>query len=601
LKAFPQKAVFPPTKGPVVSQAKAKLSSFFSQVWPYLHPHRGRFLLATVAVIVTSAIVLLLGQGLRHFVDKGLHAAAGVSMLPASLGLMALVIALAGASFLRAYGVSWLGEAFVLGLRADVVKNLLRQSPPFFENLSVGQTLSRLSNDLTLLQTVVGTVIPIAVRNGIMVVGGFVFLFITSVQLALIIVLMVPLIFGVLAVFGPRIRDQSRTVQQCHADCTDFVEESLHGLKTLQAYTQEVALYDRYQGLIQTLFAQAVKRNARRSVMTSLIILIVLVSVVGVLWIGALQVQRGSLSTGDLSAFLFYALVLAGSLNAFSDIGGELQKAAAAAERLFYLRDAPPALVDRPSPTPLPHPAAPVVFSDVVLAYPKFPDRPILQGISLTLNAGEHVALVGLSGSGKTSLFDLLLRFYAPQSGRITLAGVPIEDLAVHDLRRAVAYVPQDSFLMSASLQDNMTLSESCSVEILKKTADHVQLTPFIVSHKEGLAMPVGPRGLHLSGGQKQKINLSRAILKDADIVLLDEPTSSLDGLSEAHFLSILSTDWKDKTVLIAAHRLATVQTMDRILVIDQGRIVDSGRHADLYERCPLYRDLVDTQMIQGV
>jgi ABC-type multidrug transport system fused ATPase/permease subunit len=235
------------------------------------------------------------------------------------------------------------------------------------------------------------------------------------------------------------------------------------------------------------------------------------------------------------------------------------------------------------------------------LAYPKFPDRPILQGISLTLNAGEHVALVGLSGSGKTSLFDLLLRFYAPQSGRITLAGVPIEDLAVHDLRRAVAYVPQDSFLMSASLQDNMTLSESCSVETLKKTADHVQLTPFIVSHKEGLAMPVGPRGLHLSGGQKQKINLSRAILKDADIVLLDEPTSSLDGLSEAHFLSILSTDWKDKTVLIAAHRLATVQTMDRILVIDQGRIVDDGRHTDLYERCSLYRDLVDTQMIQGV
>lgn len=582
-------------------QPKAKLSSVVSQIWPYLRPHRGRFFLAALAVVVTSAIVLLLGQALRHFVDKGLHAAAGVSMMPASLGLMALVVALAVASFLRAYGVSWLGEAFVLGLRADVVKNLLRQSPPFFETLSVGQTLSRLSNDLTLLQTVVSTVIPIAVRNGIMVVGGFVFLFITSMQLALIIVLMVPLIFGVLAVFGRSIREQSRAVQQCHADCTDFVEESLHGLKTLQAYTQEAVLYERYQGLIHTLFARAVTRNARRGLMTSLIILIVLVSVVGVLWIGAVQVQRGSLSTGDLSAFLFYALVLAGSLNAFSDIGGELQKAAAAAERLFYLRDAPPALVDRPSPTPLPHPAVPVVFSDVHLAYPKFPDRPILQGMSFTLNAGEHVALVGLSGAGKTSLFDVLLRFYAPQSGHIMLAGVPIQDLAVQDLRRAIAYVPQDSFLMSASLKDNITLSASCSGETLKKTADHVQLSPFVASHHEGFDTPVGPRGLHLSGGQKQKINLSRAILKDADIVLLDEPTASLDGLSEAHFLSILTTDWKDKAVLIAAHRLATVQTMDRILVIDQGRILDSGRHANLYERCSLYRDLVDTQMIQGV
>jgi ATP-binding cassette subfamily B protein len=554
-----------------------------------------------LAVVVTSGIVLLFGQALRHFVDKGLHPAAGVSMTPASLGLMVLVLALAGASFLRAYGVSWLGEAFVLGLRADVLKNLLRQSPPFFETLSVGQTLSRLSNDLTLLQTVVSTVIPIAVRNGIMVLGGFVFLFVTSVELALIILLMVPLIFGVLAIFGSSIRDQSRTVQQCHADCTDFVEESLHGLKTLQAYTQESTLYQRYQGLIQNLFTQAVRRNARRSIMTSSIILIVLLSVVGVLWIGALHVQAGTLSTGDLSAFLFYAVVLAGSLNAFSDIGGELQKAAAAAERLFYLRDAPPALIDVAAPAPLPHPAVPVVFSDVCLAYPKFPDRPILQGISLTLNPGEHVALVGLSGSGKTSLFDLLLRFYAPQSGSITLAGVPIEQLAVSDLRRAIAYVPQDSFLVSASLQDNMTLSQPGTLETIKKTADHVQLTSFIASHEQGFDTPVGPRGLHLSGGQKQKINLSRAILKDADIILLDEPTASLDGLSEAHFLSILSTDWKDKTVLIAAHRLATVQTMDRILVIDQGRIIDSGRHADLYERCYLYRDLVDTQVIQGV
>ena len=257
-------------------QPKAKISSVLAQVWPYLRPHRGRFFLAVLAVVVTSAIVLLLGQALRHFVDKGLHAAAGVSMMPASLGLMALVVALAVASFLRAYGVSWLGEAFVLGLRADVVKNLLRQSPPFFETLSVGQTLSRLSNDLTLLQTVVSTVIPIAVRNGIMVVGGFVFLFITSMQLALIIMLMVPLIFGVLAVFGRSIREQSRVVQQCHADCTDFVEESLHGLKTLQAYTQEAVLYERYQRLIHALFDRAVMRNARR--VTSLIILIVLVS-----------------------------------------------------------------------------------------------------------------------------------------------------------------------------------------------------------------------------------------------------------------------------------------------------------------------------------
>ena len=584
-----------------MSKPRATLSPFFSQVWPYLRPHRGRFVLAMLAVVVTSGIVLLFGQALRHFVDKGLHPAAGVSMTPASLGLMVLVLALAGASFLRAYGVSWLGEAFVLGLRADVLKNLLRQSPPFFETLSVGQTLSRLSNDLTLLQTVVSTVIPIAVRNGIMVLGGFVFLFVTSVELALIILLMVPLIFGVLAIFGSSIRDQSRTVQQCHADCTDFVEESLHGLKTLQAYTQESTLYQRYQGLIQNLFTQAVRRNARRSIMTSSIILIVLLSVVGVLWIGALHVQAGTLSTGDLSAFLFYAVVLAGSLNAFSDIGGELQKAAAAAERLFYLRDAPPALIDVAAPAPLPHPAVPVVFSDVCLAYPKFPDRPILQGISLTLNPGEHVALVGLSGSGKTSLFDLLLRFYAPQSGSITLAGVPIEQLAVSDLRRAIAYVPQDSFLVSASLQDNMTLSQPGTLETIKKTADHVQLTSFIASHEQGFDTPVGPRGLHLSGGQKQKINLSRAILKDADIILLDEPTASLDGLSEAHFLSILSTDWKDKTVLIAAHRLATVQTMDRILVIDQGRIIDSGRHADLYERCYLYRDLVDTQVIQGV
>ena len=582
------------------TSSKSSIYAFLLQVWSYLRPHKIRFLFAIIAVLISSSVVLLFGQALRHFIDAGFGANGDEkSLMTASILLISLVVCLSLSSFFRSYLVSWLGERFVFKLRLDVVKNLLHQPPVFFETLSVGQTVSRLGHDLTLLQTVVSTMIPIAARNGIMVIGGFIFLFITSVDLAMIILLMVPMIFLVLTIFGKPVREHSRATQQYHGDCTDFIEESLYGLKTLQSYTQEERTQSTYNNLIQKLFTQAIRRNRIRSIMTSLIIFIVLSSVVAVLWIGGMHVRDGIISVGDLSAFLFYAVIMAGSLNAFSDIGGELQKATAAAERLFFLRDSVPDIKDVDAPLPFPDGNGDIIFSDITMSYPKFPDRNILQNLSLTIKRGQKIAIVGVSGAGKTSLFDLLLRFYIPNTGKITISGTNIAQISLNDLRKNITYLAQESFVLATSIAENINLGNIIDPEHMAQIADQVQLTSLINSHTEGLQTATGSRGLNLSGGQKQKVSLGRAILKNTDIILLDEPTASLDGLSESRFLEILKTDWINKTVIIAAHRLSTIQHVDRIVILDQGTIIASGNHRELYACCDLYKTLVDTQMME--
>ena len=576
-------------------------------LWPFLRPYRARIALAFMLLCLASVTILLVPLAFRDLVDFGFGTTApdrasllgGLSLNGQFLALFGLASFWAAAVAARYYTVSWIGERATADLRSAVYARVLRQSPQFFETLQTGEVLSRLTGDTTLIQTVVGSSISMGLRSLFQFVGGMVMLAVTSFQLfALNLGLMALLALPIFSI-GRRVRKLSRESQDRIADASALAGEILNAMPTVQAFTQETREAGRFAERTETGFATALRRARLRAAMTALIITAVMGTIIFVLWVGARQVHAGSLSNGELLSFVLYAALVAGAVGTLSEVWGDVMRAAGAAERLLELLHAESAIRETERPNaPVASAQAAIAFEHVGFAYPARPAMPALDDICLAVAPGESVALVGPSGAGKSSLFQLLLRYYDASSGTIRINGQDIRELRLEDLRREIAIVAQDPVIFSASALENIRYGRPAAsdAEVIEAARAAVA-DEFIERLPEGYRTFLGERGTRLSGGQRQRIAIARAILKRARLLLLDEATSALDAESEILVQRGLAAAMQGRTTLVIAHRLATVQKVDRIVVMERGRIVETGTPAQLRQQGGLYARLAALQL----
>jgi ATP-binding cassette subfamily B protein len=576
-------------------------------LWPFLRPYRARITLAFILLCLGSATILLVPLAFRDLIDFGFGKRAQPSGgLLGALSLNGHFIALFGlASFwalavaARYYIVSWVGERATADLRSAVYARMLSQSPQFFETLQTGEVLSRLTGDTTLIQTVVGSSISMGLRSLFQFIGGMVMLAVTSFYLfSLNLGLMAMLTLPILAI-GRKVKKLSRESQDRIADASALAGEILNAMPTVQAYTQEQQEARRFTERTETSFVTAIRRTRVRAALTALIITAVMGTIIFVLWIGARQVADSTMTGGQLASFVLYAALVAGGVGTMAEVWGDVMRAAGATERLLDLLHAESAIHDAPKPQTPVHPAqAAISFEHVTFCYPARPQMHALDDICLDIASGESVALVGPSGAGKTSLFQLLLRYYEVSDGCIRLNGQDIRQLSLHDLRKGIAIVPQDPVIFSANALENIRYGRAgASDEEVLHAAKAALVDEFIDRLPEGYQTFLGERGTRLSGGQRQRIAIARAILKGAPLLLLDEATSALDAESEILVQKGLSAAMQGRTTLVIAHRLATVQKVDRIVVMDGGRIVETGTPEDLRNQGGLYARLAALQL----
>lgn len=565
---------------------------------PFLLPYKWRILGAMMALTVAAGTVLGLGQGMRVLIDQG-FAGGDTSLLDRALLVLLGVIALMAAStYGRFYLVSWIGERVVADIRRAVYDHVLTLSPGFFETTKTGEILSRLTTDTTLLQVVVGSSASIALRNTLLFLGGTGMLLITSPKLTGLVALVVPLVVAPIVFFGRRVRKLSRDSQDRIADVGSFVEETLAAIRTVQAYTHEAIDRALFGKRVEEAFDVAIRRVRVRALMTVIVIVLVFGAVGIILWIGGHDVVAGRLTPGELSAFVIYSVVVAGSVGAISEVIGDLQRAAGATERLFGLLAIESDIRPLAAPKPLPSPAAGALSFDAVrFHYPSRPDWAALEGFSLDVKPGERVALVGPSGAGKSTVFQLLLRYYDPQDGSVRLDGVDVRDADPVAVRRRLGLVAQDPVVFSANAWENIRYGRpDASDAEVRAAAEAAHALDFLDALPEGLGTFLGEKGVRLSGGQRQRLAIARAILRDPPVLLLDEATSALDAESERTVQDALDRLMHGRTTLIVAHRLATVLNADRIVVMDKGRVVETGTHAELVAQGGLYARLAALQ-----
>ncbi|GAB4376915.1 MAG: hydrophobic compound transporter HcuC [Kiloniellaceae bacterium] len=591
------------TPGVESAEARARGSlKLLGELWQFVRPYKLALAGAMVALLIASGTVLGLGMGLRRLVDEGFAAGDAGLLNQAVLVLFGVVGLLALAIYARFYLVSWIGERVVADIRRRVFDHILKLSPAYFELTRTGEVLSRLTTDTTLLQTVVGSSVSIAIRNFLLLIGGTVLLVVTSPKLTLLVFLVVPLVLLPILTYGRRVRRLSRTSQDRVADLGVYAGEALDAIRTVQAFVHEDEDRRRFAERVEHAFDAARQRVAARAMLTAVVIVLVFGAVSTILWIGGHDVLSGRISAGELSAFVFYAIVVAGAAGAFSEVIGDLQRAAGATERLLDLLAVEPDITAPAEPVALPSPPrGAVAFEAVVFHYPSRPDHSALQGLSFAVAPGEKVAIVGPSGAGKTTIFQLLLRFYDPQGGALRFDGVKLTDADPADLRARIGLVPQEPVVFSANAWENIRYGRpDASDEEVRAAAEAAGALDFIEALPQGFDTYLGEKGVRLSGGQRQRIAIARAILKDPPLLLLDEATSSLDAESERVVQQALDRLMVGRSTLVIAHRLATVLKADRILVIDQGRLVESGSHAQLVAAGGLYARLATLQFDQA-
>ena len=569
-------------------------------LWRLMHflvAYKKTLVAAAIALIFTAAITLALGQGVRLLIDEGFVAGSPEKLNQAAMFIIALASLMAVGTFFRFYLVSGLGERVSPDIRLSVFNHLLDLHPNYFEENRRGEIMSRLTTDTTLLQTVIGSSASMALRSFLTFVCGLILLVVTNLKLSLMVLVGVPLVLLPIMLFGRRVRSLSRKSQDSIADVGSHAGEIIQQIKTVQSYTQEDREKQAFAGHVEGAFSVAKRRIKQRAMLIAVVITLIFSAIAMMLWVGGNDVLNGSMSAGNLGAFVFYAIIVAGSVATISEVIGDVQRAVGAAERLFELLDVESLIVAPAEPRSINAVSPALELHKLSFSYPSRPDYAALSEVSLNIESGKSLALVGPSGAGKSTIFELLQRFYDPQSGKITVGEVDVLDLDPQELRRQIAVVAQQPTLFSADVMHNIRYGKpEATMEEVISAAKAANAHEFIESLPEGYSSYLGENGVRLSGGQKQRIAIARAILRDPKILLLDEATSALDAESEKRVQKALEALMQNRTTVIIAHRLATIREADQIAVLEEGKLVAMGKHTELLESSSLYQRLCKLQ-----
>jgi len=574
--------------------------SAFGILVPYIYPYRWRLAAACGALLTISIAMLSLGRGLAFIVDEGLSGDNPVFLSRAIIVTSAIAFVLAIGSYFRASLINQLGERIIADIRMSLFRHILSQSSNWFESARPGDILSRLTTDTSIVQTVLGSTLSMAIRNIILLIGGLVLVIISSPKMSFVLALLVPLIVFPLVLIARSLRQASKTAQEKVADLAVLAEESVSGIRSIHAFSQELFIESKFDILTNEAVLAAKTRASLRGLLSGLVIFLVVTGIGCLLWVGGKDLQQGVITPGELTSFVFYAFLVAASVGALSELGGEMQRALGALERITELFNIHPEFVPpRQEMQTFKILPSDIIFDNVSFNYESRPDWPVLENINFSITRGEHVALVGPSGAGKSTILHLLLRFYMPVDGQIRIGNMPINQMTNNALRSYLGLVPQDVALFSQTIEENISFgSPNANFSEIQQAAIQAEAHQFISELPDGYHTMVGEKGVRLSGGQRQRIAIARSILRKPSIMLLDEATSALDSKSEALVQKAIRKLCLDKTSIVIAHRLSTVIDADRIFVMDKGKIIAEGSHEHLFAQSEIYHQLAKHQLL---